>query len=62
VTKSYNPKRDWEHPALTAARKALGLRKGAPTEDDRPPPSLFPMTPAARAVMELHKRKGRVEP
>ena len=23
---------DWEHPALTAARKAVSLRKGEPTE------------------------------
>jgi hypothetical protein len=50
-----NAGRDW-------ALKALGLRKGKPTEADRPPPSLFPMTPAARAAKELWKCEGRIEP
>jgi hypothetical protein len=52
----------WEHPALTAALKSLGLRTGKPTEADRPPPSLFPMTPAARAAKEMRARKGRIAP
>jgi hypothetical protein len=27
---------------ISEARRALNLRKGAPTDDDRPPPSVFP--------------------
>jgi hypothetical protein len=54
--------RKWEHPALTEARKAAKGRRGKPSEADRPPPSLFPMTPAARAAKEMRARKGRIEP
>jgi hypothetical protein len=54
--------RKWEHPALTAALKAFKGRRGKPSEADRPPPSLFPMTPAARAAIEMRERQGRVAP
>jgi hypothetical protein len=54
--------RRWEHPALTEARRAFKGRRGKPTEADRPPPPLFPMTPAARAAKEMRERQGRIEP
>lgn len=60
--KSHNPgwisgtdDRD-DRPAL---KQALTLHHNAerrkPTDSDRPPPSRFPMTPAARAAIELRK-------
>jgi hypothetical protein len=42
------------------AQQALKTaRRGKPTEADRPPPSLFPMTPAARAAIQLRKNQGK---
>lgn len=64
-----NVGRDWEHPALTAALKAFALPRRAPTEADRPPVSVFPLTAAARAARRYdkvrareQKREGRIEP
>ena len=57
-----NEGRDYEHPALSEARRAAQLRKGPVTEADVPPPSLFPATKASTAAKALHKRKGRVQP
>lgn len=48
-----------ETPALREALKMTTLRPGKPTEADRPKPSVFPMTPAARAALEL-KRAGNL--
>lgn len=42
--------------ALNALRTG---RRGKPTEADRPPLGLFPMTPAARAAVQLRKNNGK---
>lgn len=42
-----------EKPALADAIRASKLPKRKPTEADAPPLSLFPMTPAAKAALEL---------
>lgn len=51
----YDPR---DAPGIKAAIKGLKKgRRGRPTEADAPPPSLFPMTPAARAALDLRKDK-----
>ena len=42
---------------MAEARKLLGARLGPATEEDRPPPSVFPMTPAAREAVRLNREK-----
>lgn len=46
-----------ERPSIAAALRMVYARPGPPTENDRPPPSLFPMTPAARAALDLRRHK-----
>lgn len=47
-----------ERPALAdALRRLYEGRPGPPTEADVPPPSTFPMTPAARAALRLSRKK-----
>lgn len=50
-----------ERPGMAAALAALKKPVGKPTEGDRPPPSTFPMTPAARAALRMSKRNEQVE-
>jgi hypothetical protein len=38
-------------------RLAATASKRKPTDEDRPPPSTFPMTPAARAAKQLAKER-----
>lgn len=46
-----------ERPGMKAALTNLrAARRGKPTEADRPPVGSFPMTPAARAAIELGKK------
>lgn len=42
--------------ALTNLHRAARRK---PTEADRPPPSLFPMTPAARAAVQLWRAENQ---
>ena len=47
------------HPGLEDALARLWLgRPGPATEADRPPPSTFPMTPAARVALRLSRVEG----
>jgi hypothetical protein len=49
-----------EAPGLTAALKNLHQAESrAPTENDRPPASTFPMTAAARAALELDREADK---
>lgn len=46
------------HAGLTdALRRLREGRSGPPTDADRPPPSLFPSTPASRAAMRLKRQR-----
>jgi hypothetical protein len=42
-----------EKRALAEARRMAALPSRKPTDADRPPPSTFPMTPAAKVALEL---------
>lgn len=42
-----------ESAGVRAAKAAAAARKGPPAEADAPPPSTFPMTPAAREALRL---------
>jgi hypothetical protein len=54
------PSRGPDPPGLEDALRRLHEgRIGAPTETDRPPPSTFPMTKAARVALQLSKRGER---
>lgn len=44
-----------ERPGMKQALMALKAQRRKPTEADRPPPSLFPMTPAAREARRLSR-------
>jgi hypothetical protein len=46
-----------ERPALADARRMAILPRRKPTDADRPPPSTFPMTPAAKVALELSRGK-----
>jgi len=47
-------------PGMTAALKALHhARRGKPSPADAPPPSTFPMTPAAREAKRLAREADR---
>lgn len=47
---------------VMVAQQALRTaRRGKPTEADRPPLGTFPMTPAARAAVQLRKNGGRID-
>jgi hypothetical protein len=49
-----------EAPGLTAALRNLHRAESrAPTENDRPPISTFPMTAAARAALELDREADK---
>jgi hypothetical protein len=41
--------------ALADAQRMAGLPSRKPTEEDAPPPSTFPMTPAAKVALELSR-------
>ncbi len=49
-----------EHPDLESALRALHTaERRRPTESDAPPPSTFPMTPAARAALNYSRESAR---
>lgn len=48
-------------PGMSAALRGIDSRTGPPSEDDSPPVSTFPMTPAARWAVRLWARRGRGE-
>jgi hypothetical protein len=47
-----------ERPGMREALRALTLRKGPPTEADRPPPSTLPLTPAAKEALRLKRKRA----
>jgi hypothetical protein len=50
------PQRGPNPPGLEDALRRLHEgRHGAPTETDRPPPSTFPMTKAARVALQMYR-------
>lgn len=44
-----------DRPGMAEALRALDLERRPPTEADRPPTSLFPMTRGAREALRLKK-------
>jgi hypothetical protein len=51
------PSRGPDPPGVADALRRLSEGQSrTPTEADRPPPSLFPMTPAARAAIRASKK------
>ena len=48
-----------ERPGMVAALRALDARVGQPDLSDRPPVSVFPMTPAAAEALRLDRRNKK---